>query len=62
MGCSKDLESEGYRRLLVNACYWAAGLENSIPAKANVDIVGTYKPRPMGGNGFTHGVKPADLE
>ena len=62
MGCSKDLESEGYRRLLVNACYWAAGLENSIPSKANVDIVGTYKPRPMGYNGYTHGVKPADLE
>jgi hypothetical protein len=62
MGCSQDLESEGLRRLLVNACYWAVCLEDKIPTRTNVDIVGTYKPRPMRGNGFTPGVKPADLE
>ena len=30
MGASQDLESEGLRRLLVNACYWAVGLEDAI--------------------------------
>jgi hypothetical protein len=36
MGAAVDLESEGLRRLIVNGCYWAVGLENKIPAKANV--------------------------
>ena len=30
MGASQDLQSEGLRRLLVNACYWAVGLEDKI--------------------------------
>jgi len=61
MGASQDLESEGLRRLLVNACYWALGMEDKIPAKSNVDIVGEYKPNPFRGGGFTKGVKPEDL-
>ena len=36
MGCAKDFESEGLRRLVVNAAYWCVGLEEEIPAKANV--------------------------
>ncbi len=59
MGASKDLESEGLRRMLVNACYWAVGMENEIPAKSNVEIVGTYRPTPFGFNKFTRGVKPS---
>src|SRR5579862_3647864 len=31
MGASQDLESEGLRRLVVNACYWAVGLGDKIP-------------------------------
>jgi hypothetical protein len=61
MGASQDLESEGLRRLLVNACYWAVGMEDRIAPQAKVDIVGAYKPRPFGNNGFVRGVKPADL-
>jgi hypothetical protein len=61
IGASQDLESEGLRRLLVNACYWAIGLEGKIPAKAQVDIVGTFKPRPFGNNGFVKDQKPSDL-
>ncbi len=44
MGASVDLESEGLRRLLVNASYWAVGLEDRIPARSNVDYVGRYEP------------------
>ncbi|MBI2826602.1 MAG: ThuA domain-containing protein [Planctomycetia bacterium] len=60
MGASQDLASEGLRRLLVNACYWALGLEAEIPPKANVDLVGAYRPTPFGFGAFTKGVKPAD--
>src|SRR5207302_1336620 len=31
MGASQDFESEGLRRLLVNACYWALDMEPKIP-------------------------------
>jgi hypothetical protein len=61
MGASQDLLNEGLRRLLVNACYWAVGMEDKIMAKTNVDVVGEYKPRPFGFNGFQKGVRPADL-
>jgi hypothetical protein len=58
---SQDLESEGLRRLLVNASYWAMGMEDKIPDKSKVDLVGVYKPSPFRGGGFVKGVKPADL-
>lgn len=61
MGASQDLESEGVRRLIVNAVYWAVGLEKKIAARSNVDIAGDYKPLPFGFGGFRKGVKPADL-
>jgi hypothetical protein len=60
MGASQDLQSEGLRRLLVNAAYWAVGLEKQIPEKSKVDIVGTFKPTPFGFNKYTKGRKPAD--
>ena len=62
MGSSTDLENEAIRRLLVNACYWAMGMEDKIPAKSDVDIVGKYKPSEYGFNGYKKGVKPADLQ
>lgn len=42
-GASNDIENEGYRRMLVNACFWAAGLEDAIKADADVSFVGPYK-------------------
>ncbi len=60
MGAATDLASEGVRRMLVNATYWAAGLADKIDAKANVDVVGTYKPTPFGFGKFIKGVRPAD--
>jgi type 1 glutamine amidotransferase len=62
MGAATDLASEGLRRLLVNACYWATGLEERIPPKSAVGIVGTYEPTAFGFHGARKGVKPADLE
>lgn len=60
MGSSQDFESEGYRRLLVNACLWALGMEDRIPERAAVDFVGTYAASPFRFDGFKKGVKPAD--
>ena len=61
MGASKDLAWEGTRRMIVNGCLWAAGLEDRIPEKTTVDIVGTYEATPFKMNGFKKGVKPTDL-
>jgi len=61
IGAAVDLQCEDLRRLLVNACYWAVGLQDKIPAKANVDYVGDYKPLWFGFGKFRPGVKPADL-
>jgi hypothetical protein len=61
MGAAVDLESEGLRRLIVNACYWAVGREGKIPAFANVNYVGEYKPSWFGFGKFKPGLKPEDL-
>lgn len=58
MGASTDFESEDLRRLLVNACYWAVGLEQKIPKESNVDIVGEYNPTMYGYGGFKKGMTP----
>lgn len=60
MGSAVDFESEGLRRLLINACYWAVGLEDRIPAKNNVEIVGEYEPSMFGFGGHEHGLTPSD--
>ncbi len=60
MGHAGDLRNEGFRRLLVNACYWAMGLEEQVPAKAKVDLVGPYEPNPIGVGRHKRGLKPAD--
>jgi hypothetical protein len=62
MGASQDLSSEGLRRLLVNASYWALGMEDKIPAESNVDIVGEYNPTPFGHSTYKKGVKPEELK
>jgi len=60
MGSATDLQNEDLRRLIVNSLYWGLGLE--VPAKANVEIVGEYKPTMYGFNGYKRNVKPSDHE
>lgn len=59
MGASQDFENEGLRRLLVNASYWAVGLEDKIGPDTKVEIIGTFKPSPFRFNGAVAGVKPS---
>ncbi len=61
LGSSTDMLAEGTRRLLVNGCYWAVGLESQIPDESCVEIVGTFEPTPFGFNGARKGLKPGDL-
>jgi type 1 glutamine amidotransferase len=58
MGAATDLESNGVRRMLVNAVYWTLGLEDKISAESDVSVVGEFKPRPFGFNGAAKGTKP----
>lgn len=60
MGSSVDLESEGLRRLLVNATYWGLGMEDRIPARATVDLVGEYSPSFFGVGKHKPGLTPSD--
>ncbi|MBM3979569.1 MAG: ThuA domain-containing protein [Planctomycetes bacterium] len=65
MGASQDLEWEGTRRLIVNGCFWAIGLEQKIPDKTNVALVGEFKPTRFyfknNAEWVKTPVKPADL-
>jgi hypothetical protein len=58
-GAAVDLQDEGLRRLVVNACYWTLGLD--VPDKADVAYVGDYRPSFFGFGGGKKGVKPEDL-
>ena len=60
IGAATDLESEGLRRLFVNACYWLT--DQDVPKKADVAYVGEYKPTFFGFNKGRKGVKPSDHE
>ncbi len=58
-GTPEDILNDGYRRLLVNGCFWALGLEDSIKPDANIAFVGTFKPNTFGGGAYARGIKPA---
>lgn len=60
LGAAVDLKSEDLRRVFVNSAYWCLGLEEKIPARSVVDIVGTYEPTMFGFGAFKPGVLPRD--
>ncbi len=62
MGSAQDLLNESFRRLLVNACYWALRMESRIAARSSIELVGVYEPLPFKFGGAAQGVKPSDLE
>ncbi len=62
MGASMDFLNEDLRRLFINACYWATGLESSIPEQADVAIVGKYEPTMFGFEMYQKGKKPEDFK
>lgn len=58
MGSATDLTNEALRRLLVNTVYDLLGMK--VPEKADVAIVGDYKPSAFGFKGYQKGMKPED--
>ncbi len=57
-GTPEDILNDGYRRLLVNGCFWALGLEDSIKPDANIDFVGPFEPNTFGNGSHARGIKP----
>jgi len=57
---SVDLKSEDLRRMIVNACYWALGMDDNIPEEANVELVQEFEPTFYGFGSFKKGMKPSD--
>jgi type 1 glutamine amidotransferase len=62
IGAANDLAIEGTRRLIVNACYWALGMEDKIAAKSHVSLIGDYQPSNFSFGGFKAGTKPEQHE
>lgn len=61
-GASNDIENEGYRRMLINACLWAVGLADAIEADSDVSFVGPYNATWRKGHGTRKaGTKPEDM-
>ena len=60
-GASEDLLNEGFRRLSVNACLWAMGMDRAIRPTGDVSLVGPYAPTTFGFNGFVKGIKPYQM-
>lgn len=58
MGAASDFTNEGFRRMVVNAVYWGAGLESAIPEKADVALVGDFQAIPYGFGTFRTNIKP----
>jgi len=61
-GASEDILSPGFRRMLINSCFWALGMENDIKPDSSVDFVGPYNPTTFKFEGNRKGVKPSDIE
>ena len=57
-GTPEDITNEGYRRLLVNGCFWALGLEDAIKPNLNVALAGPFKPNTFGNQTHAVGIKP----
>ena len=59
-GASVDIQNDDFRRLIINGCIWACGMEDKINADLNVGFVGTYAPVDYGFKTYRLNVKPSD--
>ena len=60
-GASEDLRNDGFRRMMVNGCFWAVGLEDKITPDLEIGFVGPYNPSTFSFGGHRQGVKPLDM-
>ncbi len=57
-GTPEDILNDGYRRMMVNGCFWALGMDSSIKPDANIAFVGPFKPNTFAGGAYARGIKP----
>ncbi len=57
-GTPEDILNDGYRRLLINGCFWAAGLEDAITPELNIAFAGPFEPNTFGNQTHARGVRP----
>ena len=62
MGHAGDFQNEGFRRMMVNACYWALRMEGKILPSSSVAMVDAYAPNKIGMKGHKTGLRPVDLK
>jgi hypothetical protein len=60
-GASEDFSDDGFRRLMINAAFWAMGMEDAITADLAIDFVGPYHPSEFAFEGYRRGVRPSDM-
>ena len=60
-GASEDFLNDGFRRMMINAAFWAAGMEDEISADMDISFVGPYHPARYAFDGFRIGVRPSDM-
>lgn len=58
-GTPEDLLNDGYRRMVVNGCFWALAMEALIKPDANIAFVGPFKPNTFGNAANARGIKPS---
>ncbi len=58
MGHPGDFKNEGFRRLVVNSCYWAMGMEKRTDATRGIGLPAGYAPNPIGIGKQKKGIKP----
>ncbi len=58
-GVPENLRNDGYRRMMVNATFWALGLESAIKPDLNVALVGPFKPSTFGNHRYIASIKPS---
>ena len=61
-GSSLDLLDSDFRRMLVNACFWALELDDQITDDLNISFVGPFEPTLFASYAWKRGVAPSDLE
>jgi hypothetical protein len=62
MGASVDFQNQGFRKLMVNACYWALNMESHIKAEDDAKIMGRFSPNNFGIGNFKKNRAPADFK
>lgn len=60
-GASEDIRNDGFRRMMINGCLWAVGLEAKIKPNLDIALVGPYNPSTFGFGGHRQEVRPQDM-